>query len=781
MTVDAKAEWVGRVLGVQIPRAGTTGKPADETAFRKSSREAGRAAAGLGPVRLATLRKLFDNVRLQAPEIGLRPMQDIASELAVAALTVAESGGKPMPEAIALKRDVDRELDSLQGKANGIVAGHIDAWNARINGLPKGGTDKGARAKALQRLTADIDAGVARDTYMLQHVGAKAGVLDDISIRCDSLKIDYRDMFPKRSTEGDPQTLAAVTKPVIKGKLSGDELARLDKAMKDTQRLMGSDRAPDTAVVKDAVDLIRKGIEAGRAGDAMSELKTWVAVKERYHTLAKADPKQGKEFMAEMWWFRRMTVDKVMSELQAEYDFIWGSVGSDNPESDYDLTVRTHPKKPGAANLRWDYQIVALANERLSDHYGGTPPGEVFDTNLYAEAAAAPQELTEQQKADPAIKAMGAMKEQGQDVGALMKLRRFMEWDEFEDYKAAMLKDIADPDDRALVERQFEEADSLFFIARAAQLRKAAEQMSSTQAREAATAKIDAIPTTPAGQKQLAEMAEQLEHDGGASMAANNAIYVEKLTEVRELEAQYDVETDAPAKAGLLARLKSFQADATFFAAEAYHSEGPLQHVVKAGQSSRLEIEGDGKTYTSGEKAVAIDARKQEKLKALSPNQMLQSFNENLGDLLKDLRHYAAEPYPGLGFYRSSKYIERLCDAVSVIAPKLPEKAKALFLALKIAGNAPADVQRAVAGLVDIRGEKKGFAEGPGGPADAEQEKQAYAIDEMARIFPSVVTLPDLAKVLGAFGQKVNAVVRSAITKDMKALNDNPYFPKATG
>lgn len=422
---------------------------------------------------------------------------------------------------------------------------------------------------------------------------------------------------------------------------------------------------------------------------------------------------------------------------------------------------------------------MQLANEGLSKDYGGVRPGILFDTNLYAEAAVSPQELTEEQKSNPTIKAMDAMKEQGQDVGALMKLRRFMEWDEYEDYKAGMLKGIPDPADRALVLQQFEEADSLFFIARAEQLRKAAEQNLDKEAGKRELAEINVLPTTPEGQKKLAELAEKFEHDATRSMAANNAIYADKLTEVRKLEQQYNEEADPKAKAALLARLKSYQADATFFAAEAYHSEGPLQHVVKAGQSSKLEVEGNGITYeTPQAKADAIEAKRQEKLGALSPNQMLQSFNENLGDLVKDLRHYASEPFPGLGFYRSSKYIERLCDAFSVIAPKLPKDAKTAFLSLKIAGNAPADAQRAVAGLVDIRGEKKGFVEGADGPADAEEEKQAYAIEEMTKIFPSVVTLPDLAKVISAFGQQVNAHVRSAITKDMRALDANPYFPK---
>jgi hypothetical protein len=739
-------------------------------------------AAGPSAGRLATLRKTFANVRIQAPEIAIRPIQEIASELAVAELTVTEAGGRLPSDDIAFRRQVDVELDGLKQRAADIVAGHVAKWQDKISKLPVAATDalpavKSARAKAIQTLLADIEPGITRDEYMLRQVGAMPAALGDISGQAALLKTEYKKLLPKRTTSAAPTVLPAVTKPAIKGELSKEESAQLAKAMKDTQALMGSDRQTDPAVVDKACKLIEKGINVGNADAEMKRLKTWVAVKEKYRAEAKTDPEKAKKFMAEMWWFRRMKVDAVMTKLQKDYDFIWGSVGSDNPESDYDLTVRTHPRRPDD-KVKWDYQIVELANKELSKDYGGVPPGILFDTNLYAEAAVTPQELTEEEKSDPTIKAMAAMKEQGQDVGALMKLRRFMEWDEYEDYKTGMLKAITDPADRALVLQQFEEADALFFIARTEQLRTAAEQNPDKDAGKRELAEINALPTTPEGQKKLAELAENLEHDSARSMAANNAIYVDKLTEVRKLEQQYNEETDPKAKVALLARLKSYQADATFFAAEAYHSEGPLQHVVKAGQSSKLEIEGDGITYEPDAKAAAIEAKKQEKLRALSPNQMLQSFNENLGDLLKDLRHYASEPFPGLGFYRSSKYIERLCDAFSVIAPKLPGDAQTAFLSLKIDVKAPADVQRAVAGLVDIRGEKKGFVEGDDGPADAEQEKQAYAIEEMTKIFPKVVTLPDLAKVISTFGQQVNALVRSAITKDMRALDANPYFPK---
>ncbi len=730
------------------------------------------AATGLPPERLATLRKTFDNVKVQSPEFALRPLQAIASELAVAAITAADTGAKLAADALAFKSDVDTELGLLKTKASGIAKTHAAAWQGKIDALPAAGAtpeSKAERAKQINALVAEIEPGVARDLYMLGQLGGDTGPLDVIEMLVASLKDEYKTMWPARTTDGPPETLPAATKPDIA--LSGDKAKALADALKSTQALMATDKATDPDVVEAGVALIKEGIDHVAAKADLQRLKTWDAVKAEYRTKAKANAETGKAFMAKMWWYRRMLVDETMTKLQKEYGFVWGSVGSDNPESDYDLTVRTHGKK--GDDIVRDFKIVELANAAISKDFGGTPPGILFDTNLYAEAVVNAPPPTEEQQADPAFKAMAAMKEQGQDVGALMKLRRYMEWDEFEDYKAKMLEAIADPAARKVAEKQFDEADSLFFIARSEQLMKAADQNPDPEAGKATKAAIGKIPHTPEGQKQLLDMAAHLEHDAATSMAANNAIYLEKMEEVRRLEGLYDKEPAAENKAALLAKLKSLQADATFFAAEAYHSEGPLLHVVKAGQSSKLEIEGNGVTYpTPKDKNDAIEAKKQEKLAGLTANQMLQSFNENLGDLLKDIRHYASEPFPGLGFYRSSKYIERLCDAVSLIASKLPAEAGRAVAAIKLGGKAPASVQTAVAGLVDIRGEKKGFP----GAANAEEEKQAYAIAEMAKVFPGVTTLPDLAKEIGGFGREVNSVVRGAIAAAMTATGTGAYF-----
>ncbi len=746
MPDDRNAEWVRRVLGVAVP------------------------APVIAPERLATLRRTLNTLRGQSPELAVGPLGHIASELLVAEMTADDQGGVLPAEARRLKAEVESAQEGLAARAQELAREHATAWAAGVAALPAGGDRPAGRAKAIQQLVARIEQGVAQDRYMLRQVGADDAVLAASTVSAAALKREYATLLPVPS--GQPPTpLTGAAKPRIAGALTTEEQGQLTRLMTAAQAAMGADRPVEPDEMDKATGLIAKGIDAEDAAATLARLKTWDAVKAEYRTTMATDRAAAEAFMAKMWWFRRMTVDATMTALQRLYGFTWGSVGSDNPESDYDLTVRTHGRAGG--DVKWDYAIVQEANDLLSRPYDGTPPGILFDTNLYAEAAAAPQPPEHQ--ADPAVRAMGAMKEQGQDVGALMKLRRFMEWDEYEAYKQDMLAGIRAPADRALVARQFEEADSLYFIAQTEQLRKAAELEPTSEARQTATGRIDATPLTPEGQRTLLAMAAALEHDAARSMAASNAIYVEKLSEVRAIEKQYDAEADPVRKAGLLARLKSLQAAATFFAAEAYHSEGPLQHVVKAGQSSRLEVEGNGQRYTPDEKKAAIEARKQEKLAALSCNQMLQSFNENLGDLLKDLRHYAAEPFPGLGFYRSSKYIERLCDAVAIIGPKLPESSRAAFGALTIDDQSPGTVQSRIAGLVDIRGEKSGFPTAP----DPELEKQAFAIAQMRGIFPSVTTLPDLAGVMKAFGQRVNTIVRDAITAGMQAPADNPYFPRA--
>jgi predicted metalloprotease len=713
------------------------------------------------PQRLATLTKTALFARNEPPDRAIPILQNLSGELRAADDAMTRAGVGLAADALALSRQVAADLAAAPARALAVAQAHVAAWLAEVAALPPAArpadapVDPKARAALLLPLINKLGTGIPEDEAMLARINVKSGpMFVPAKIALATLREEYATLLPKR-TEGIEPTVPVV--PVARPKLgAGGESKTLKDNLAAIETAMASGAAPNPDLLDAAIAEIRGKIDLPGANAEMLRLKTWDAVKAEYKRLLKIDDATGRAYMANMWWFRRQAVDAQMTALQRLYGFVWGSVGSANPESDYDVTVRTHGTKEGA--VHYDYQIVAEFNAAVSKQFKGPAPGILFDTNLYAEAPVA----LPAGPATPTTRAMSAMTEQGQDVGALMKLRRYMDWGDYTAYQEQTLAALP-KEQRALTLRQFEEADALYFIARAEQLQQAG-------------IRVDDVPNTLAGQKILEERAVALEHDGAKSMDTNNALYLAKMEQVRKLEKALLAERDGDTKAALLAKLRTLQADATFFAAEAYHSEGPLKHVVEATQSSKVAVNGaQYAAFTPQQKTAKIKELKDKKLEGYSAMQMLQSLNENLGDLLKDLRHYESEPFPGLGFYRCSKYLERVCDAAILTASKLPAPSQARFAELRIGGKTPAAVQAGVAGMVDIRGETKVFA-----VADAEQEKQAYAIEEMGKIFPGVTTLRDLGKIVAAFGQQVNAVARAVVTDQLRATDEAAYF-RATG
>ena len=725
--------------------------------------------------RLMTLAKTLVRLSGEAPDEALPLLQNLAAELADIRVRPSLSAAGRVA-VLELQSRTDRALAGLPGRASAVVRGHAEEWNrqiAEILAKPVASVqERNAVAAESGALITRVENGLVANRGLMN-----AFRLPPAAVALDALRAHYLALQPQRTLGPtglpvEPVQLADAGRPAV-GALDAAQRQRLDTLLTGTEGLMSKDEEPQLKDIEAAVALIRQGLDEPLALAAMQKHKTWVALKDESHRLAKDEsPEAGQAFMAMMWWFRRMEVDALMATLQGRYKFTWGCVGGSNPESDYDLTVRTHGVFEGA--MKWDYQIVAEFNQTLSAKFDNTPPGILFDTNLYAEAsvsasapgaAASPDEPQESAALGAARRDMAVMKDRGQDVGALMKLRRFMEWDEYEDYRKSVLASIVDVEKRSLAEKQFDEADGLFFKACAAQLKEAG-------------VRVDDLQPTVAGQRALLERVAILEHDASTVMSVNNAIYERRMTVVRKLEAAYHDERDEAKRLQILAVLRTMQAETTFFAAEAYHSEGPLLHVVKAGQSSKLEIAANGVNYASSAlKNAAILELKQQKLAAYSPTQMLQSLNENLGDLLKDLRHYSAEPSPGLGFYRSSKYVERLCDAAVLMSGKLQTN-RAAMERLTLGGKTPAEVQAALANLVNIRGDKLGFA--AGAVTDPEQEKQAFAVAEMKKIFPSVATLGDLGRLVTTFCAQVNSLVRAEIAEQAGgAAGEAGYFGAA--
>jgi hypothetical protein len=87
--------------------------------------------------------------------------------------------------------------------------------------------------------------------------------------------------------------------------------------------------------------------------------------------------------------------------------------------------------------------------------------------------------------------------------------------------------------------------------------------------------------------------------------------------------------------------------EANYFAAEAYLSEGPLQHIVYGNQSGNPEV-----------------------LEKLKPEHFLESINEQTGDFLKDILHYESKADDGLTFYQTSKYLHRMLEGILKLSEK---------------------------------------------------------------------------------------------------------------
>lgn len=723
--------------------------------------------------RLATLIKTVTVGIRQAPDEAVRILTNVETELDLKVATFkAKDKDVVLPSAAAvLKERIVAGKAAVVAKASEITQGHAKAWLKQLNPLvAEGPVDN---KKLIEAITG-VEEGLKLDRAMLGRLKQPAPVFfAAIDGQIVKARQKYLASFPQRKLAIDPTDPPKANRPAI-----GDLGKKFTDVVDKSEAAMAKDEKPAVEDLRNMAAQIETKLPKNLEAELKATYKNWDGVKHHYKELLKTNKKAGDDFMSAYWWFRRKVVDETMANLQEKYDFNWASVGSANLESDYDISIKTHGTFGG--KIVYDYTIVTEFNKTISKRFG-SQPGTLFDTNLYA-SAAVPEPV-----ADPTLSPekaqvvsdMKALAEAGQDVGALMKMRRYMDWESFESYKEGILAEITADIGRAenqkdkvavakrlqATRRQFEEADDLYFMAIYKQLTKAG--------------KTPPQDLSPEGQKQLLAMAEELEHHGDELMETNNDLYVEAMEEVRTIEqALKDASpADTEKKNALFSKLKTAQADATFFAAEAYHSEGPFKHIVEARQSSDARVK-NGEEYaglTPEQKAAAVKELTEAAIRRMSVTQMMQSFNENLGDLLKDLKHYADKSdLPALGFYRSSKYFERLCDAMEIIGTKLEGKVADDFKGITIAEKSPTQMKAALAKLVKVRG-------GAGFAADAvddpEKEKEAFVIAEMAKALPAVATLKDLAATVTAAGTRVNAILRKAAAGEaMIAKSENAYF-----
>ena len=256
-----------------------------------------------------------------------------------------------------------------------------------------------------------------------------------------------------------------------------------------------------------------------------------------------------------------------------------------------------------------------------------------------------------------------------------------------------------------------------------------------------------------------------------------------KITRQHLADINGRLEKNRTVVSGLLARIPTLFANSILFANEAYLSQGPMKHIVEATQGVKFQIaQGkvedisvmDWEKMDKREQKEAIERTTTERRRQISPYACLQSFNEQQGDLLKDLNHYRGKP-AGYAFSRASKYMSRLLDAIILLMDKvegitrtalgLPNEAHRLKHVLDThilpvrKGETPPDVQ-----MMKI--------------TDFEERDAAvneFVVTVMSREFGT----EDQAALRALFisvGRKVNQIARETLTKQTDREGEWAYF-----
>jgi hypothetical protein len=370
------------------------------------------------------------------------------------------------------------------------------------------------------------------------------------------------------------------------------------------------------------------------------------------------------------------------------------SLGSTDLTSDYDITVGYTRVETSGAELD---QI-----QNFNDHIRlkfGKQPGTIFDTNLYAKDFL-PLNADDARLAMPGVgNDMYNMMVEGQDVGALVKLRRYMPNEDWLAFLDALLRDLDALDSAAVpaIRNRYKTADDQYLLNLDELLRELtdrAENKTAKLTREDAAQYQRAFETveravtkeilSPAERRFVsnsarADMAEvQLllrykaltwEHDyPDLVLWATNDLYVKKMKAIRNYQSKLG-RTGNPAAGDV--RVADLISSAIFFASEAYSSEGALRHVVDGAQAANARTD-----LSAADRAKIAN----ETLMRLTVEQLLQSINEQFADFLKDFAHYGDTTE---FLFRGAKYIQRLFEAADILAAKRAQTPEHALVALK--------------------------------------------------------------------------------------------------
>ncbi|MGW1194828.1 hypothetical protein ACWD4B_03045 [Streptomyces sp. NPDC002536] len=374
--------------------------------------------------------------------------------------------------------------------------------------------------------------------------------------------------------------------------------------------------------------------------------------------------------MLQLAAFRREYVDTVLKVLLQGYEGArTAAPGSVNETSDYDVAV---------LGGQGTWRVLAEFNKIMREVWG-TESGVTFDTNVYVD-------LVEPPKSNPVTDDASWQMRGGrpttlpgwqrvQEVASLAKIRRFMPEEEWQSFSRAVTDAVMAPQSGT----GRKAADRFLQARRTESLLGSADRLYGAYVRDVARV----LRMQGYGAADVAMDDEQLvrnleEHDENAVMRARNVLYGIHMRGAQNLARSFLAHEFGPGGEGWRSKpgIAELNARAQVYAMEAYHAAGPVFDIVHRLQAKRITADD------------------------LVGSDYGQSFNEQFGDALKDLRHYGDDL--GKALYQSSKYVNRMTGAADELLQRdggtLPPDAEAILNALRELSDGKGVLRRLRAG-----------------------------------------------------------------------------------
>lgn len=338
-----------------------------------------------------------------------------------------------------------------------------------------------------------------------------------------------------------------------------------------------------------------------------------------------------------------------------------GSVGADSVTSDVDVSTDGINSEAG----------VRAYNAAFRELLGvKKDPGTVFDLNVYAkdfifgfnEASGGAGKLVidpKRENSEEPSAPKAAERDREQDVWALVHISRYMPSDkDWEAFVASSLDGLGELDEA----KAADQAERLSTARR----RSKGFEYRLLSMMEHLTKTLD----LGLGKSATTWKEEEAAHyeEGAVRMRAANRLYEDKLLQVKELRLEIEaaraklaasiLPADATQLEALITRLDGELSMAQLYANEVYGSGGATVHAVIGMQMPK-----------NLKKKRSLDA-----VTAVLPKpQLFQSFNDNLGDVLKDFEHYGkanghGDPDYWYAAFKMGKYAHRMVDCLGRLA-----------------------------------------------------------------------------------------------------------------